>query len=168
MFRLRMRTLLGGVAVPQSGIRCPTTAQHDKILKDFSNKTICQIKIYPLRFIFSSFLPTKKEELFTPPKNYFLCFFLFKKAFGCFFKLISYMYVLWTNFFAFSVFSCCFIAFSWMYRMAFPVGIIYLKLHKFSLRMFFKYFFKFFCRRMERKTNVLYKTLFFLFKYPVP
>ena len=105
MFRLRMRTLLGGVAVPQSGIRCPTTAQHDKILKDFSNKTICQIKIYPLRFIFSSFLPTKKEELFTPPKNYFLCFFLFKKAFGCFFKLISYMYVLLTNFFAFSVFS---------------------------------------------------------------
>ena len=109
MFRLRMRTLLGGVAVPQSGIRCSTSAQNDKILKDFSKRIICQIKIYPLRFIFSSFLPTKKEELFTPPKNYFLCFFLFKKAFGCFFKLISYMYVLWTNFFAFSVFSCCLI-----------------------------------------------------------
>ena len=83
---------------------------NDKLLNDFLKRTICQIKIYPLRFIFSSFLPTKKEELFTPPKNYFLCFFLFKKAFGCFFKLISYMYVLWTNFFAFSVFSCCLIA----------------------------------------------------------
>ena len=74
MFRLRMRTLLGGVAVPQSGIRCPTTAQHDKILKDLSKKTICQIKIYPLRFIFSSFLPTKKRSYSLLQKIIFYAF----------------------------------------------------------------------------------------------